>query len=102
VVELRFSDSEVKAQCQRPASADLGAVRERCLRLRLQQLSAVDSIEEVSKLPCLVVSDGSHARVSVDQGAVLLVTVGDAAGRTERGAKVLVVEALLITAGRDD
>lgn len=85
------------AQCRPPAINRLGADRARRLRLRLQQLSAVSSFEEVPKLPCVVVPDGSRARVSIDNEAALVVRVTTAGRPRHADRQMLVIEALVTT-----
>ena len=96
MLELRFKTRKLRDRCCDMASMTgaWGSEASERLGLRLQQLAAMVSVDDVSFLPCDTSMDGEgHLHVAV--GAGLAVVVSEAAEKAMRGeymTDVLMVE----------
>lgn len=101
VVEVRFRSATDKAQCCDTAAANarFGAVLARLVALRLQQLAAMESVEEIVLIPAEVRRDGARWVVGVDSRTSLIVTLAeDAVPATLGHDEILVVEQVAVGA----
>jgi hypothetical protein len=96
MLELRFKERELRDRCCDMASMtrSWGAEAAERLALRLQQLAAMESVDDVSFLPCDTSKDGEgHIHVAVSVGLTVVVSeVAENAVRGEYMMAVLIVE----------